>query len=66
MVISQGFSRNSGKSKFLFDFNNGTDFSMEEILNNEEDSTHVNVLGTLYSGEFTTDEVELEFKLSTS
>ena len=36
------------------------------MLGDFENSSHVNVLGTLYPGEFKSDEVELEFKLSPS
>ena len=36
------------------------------IGNKNGDDQHVNVLGTIYSGEFRNNEVEIEFKLSPS
>jgi hypothetical protein len=51
-VVSPGFTSNSGHSKFTFSYSNKT----------EEDS--VLVIGTLYSGEFSADDVEIEFTLS--
>jgi hypothetical protein len=61
--VYRSFSKNSGKAKFIFDFNNGTDFSMDNIFEND-DQAHVNVLGSIYSGEFSNDEVEIGFKMS--
>jgi hypothetical protein len=60
-VISQGFSRNNGKAKFRFDFTNRTDFGTQDSM-----ESHVSVLGNLYSGEFSSEEVEIEFKISPS
>lgn len=51
-MVSPGFTSNTGHSKFTFSYSNKT----------EEDN--VLVIGKLYSGEFSADDVEIEFTLS--
>jgi hypothetical protein len=65
-IISPGFNKNLGKASFQFDFKNKSELSMASVLGDNENSSHVNVLGTLFPGEFKSDEVEIEFKLSPS
>jgi hypothetical protein len=55
-VISPGFTKNNGQSKFTFNMNNDTKASEESML----------VVGTIYSGEFSNDVVDIKFNVDST
>jgi hypothetical protein len=59
-VVSEGFSKNTGRTKFKFDYLVG-EYDDPYREKTAEVGEHLTVVGTLYSGEFSTSEVDLEF-----
>jgi hypothetical protein len=57
--------QNTGKAKFQIDYKNRSDLDIPNIgpQDEEEEGSHINVFGTLSSGDHN-GEVELEFKLT--